>query len=206
MTTPEIAENPEWAHFRQYLKDRHKIKAETAITYASQVRRILTAVPELTTPHLNGWIKQFPSNQRTPFRASWRKFREYYLDKYKITLPDFSRLDGNGVTTEVLDALRDCVRGHKIKAQTLCGLTTEIDTGPRYAALSKTMPGLQSGALVLVISHDGKLASVPVQAYRTFVEWGQQSANPARPHWLVPVAPGGDIAMPATQIGKLLKA
>jgi len=201
----DTPDTPEWAEFRQYLKKRG-IKPGTAMTYAAQVKRIIGAVPELTTANLNAWIKQFVSRQRTPFRASWRKFRQYYEAKYNLSLPDFSRLDGNDITEEILDALRSCVKGHKIKPQTLCELTTELDTGPRFAALCKTLPGLQSGALVLVLSHEGKLSSVPVDAYRTFVQWGQQANRQTKPHWLLPTGPGGDIAMPSTQIGKLLKA
>lgn len=196
---------PAWAEFRQYLKGLG-IKPVTAVTYAAQVKRILLAVPELSTPALNAWIRQFPGKQRTPFRASWRRFRQYYEAKYRLSLPDFTRLDTSDVTEAVLAALRDCVQGHKIKAQTLAELTIELDTGPRFAALSKTMPGLTTGALVLVVSHDGKLASVPAQAYRTFVEWGQQGTRQGGPRWLLPATPGGDLAMLAPQIGKMLKA
>ena len=117
--TPDTPDTPEWAEFRQYLKKRG-IKPGTAMTYAAQVKRIIGAVPELTTANLNAWIKQFVSRQRTPFRASWRKFRQYYEAKYNLSLPDFSRLDGNDITEEILDALRSCVKGHKIKPQTLC--------------------------------------------------------------------------------------
>ena len=194
----------EWAAFREYLLKR-QIKKESAITYASQVKRILAEVSDLSTPNLNGWVGQFVASQRTPFRASWRKFREYYEEKYGIVLPDFTRLDGNHITPDLLRALRFCVQEHKVRAQTLCGLTTELDTGPRFAALSKTMPGVQSGALVLVLSAEGQLTSIPVDAYRIFVAWGQQERRATRPLWLIPNIPGGDIAMPAPQVGKLLK-
>ena len=203
--TPQ-EESKEWASFREYLASKHRIQKQTGITYASQVRRILGEVGELTTPNLNKWVGQFVASQRTPFRASWRKFRMYYKDKYGIDLPDFSRIDGNNVTPELLEALRVCVQGHKVRALTLCALTTQLDTGPRFAALSKTMPGVQSGALVLVISAEGHLTSIPVEAYRAFLAWGQQSSRAGQPHWLIPNTPGGDIAMSASQIGKLLKA
>jgi hypothetical protein len=197
--------DPAWGQFRTYLEVQHGIKPATAVTYASQVKRILAAVPDLTTPALNAWIKQFPSNQRTPFRASWRKFRLYFVGHYGITLADFSRLSTENMPAEVQEAIRDCVKNHKVKPQVLSDLTTDLDFGPRYQALRATLPGLQAGVLVLGLTHDGRLASIPADAHTLFCAWGQQNQRTSGTRWLLPASPGGDIAMTPAQIGKLLK-
>lgn len=186
-----------WPDFKAWLKD-NGVQSNTSETYCVQVRRLLREVEPLTSEGLETWGNRISARLRTPFRSSWRRYRQFILFQYGMKLPDFpSSKTDSGDTTDILcRAISLCIASGLTPTE-LEGLTTRIERGAKWKALSEINARVASDQLYVVLSENGTLALVPSNAFNALRTWGGETP------WLIPMHPGALFAMPASKIGRL---
>jgi hypothetical protein len=194
-------ETPEsvWPAFKEWLAG-NGVKPNTSETYCVQVRRLLREVDPLTSEGLEQWGQKITARLRTPFRSSWRRYRQFTLFQFGVNLPDFpsSKTDSEDTTPALCRALALCVQSGLTPSQ-LESLTTTIERGVRWRALAEINKKVANDQVYVVTTDAGALALVPSDAYNVLREWGGETTR------LSPSRPGASTPMLAAKIGRLSK-
>ena len=181
-----------YPQYVQYLTSKGK-SATTANTYSSQVRRIIKEcgvdehdvknIQKITDQQIEGWLAQQPQRNRTPYRAAWRAFADFFEEALDT---DIAPCD-IGRDIEIPTALKAVIKL----------LALEIP----LVHLSKMKWNFVEGRLKdtfphdFLLSYEGKIAFIPKEYGLIIKKWAYPSSKNIDGKPFIPVEPNASFGM-----------
>ena len=189
-----------WKSFAAWLVASRGLGPASVSTYLTQTRRILAAVPDLSTHAVTAWIDVLPSHHRSPHRTAYRAYAEWRatVGEPVATLP----------VAEPMVTLPDAV------VDALAYLQERSGLGSRGLAAMRWGARVEGAKAVAFPEHYFFLAPPEIRADyavlpRAQVDivtaWAYPNGSPGPDAPLIPRAPEERHALPATAISRIIR-
>ena len=193
--------------FQDWLQTKHELSAITTVSYASQCRRIARSagVDDVCNLKLLSAIErddvedffctQKNSKNMTPFRRSWRMFRDFLIEREQLVLCSIELDDGwEEVPSEVAQAIRELDRQDFAfrlipsmkwdKNEVISGITSDF-------------------AINVEVNGDPKVVVLPTEPLLTITMWAYPDSVPTAENWIIPREPKSRHPMSLTMLRKV---
>lgn len=187
-----------WKSFAEWLVSARGLGPASVSTYLTQVRRILAAVPDLSTEKIAAWVDALPSHHRSPHRTAYRAYAEFRgasgepvpvlpVSEPIVTVPD-----------AVVDALAYLQERSGVSARGLAAM--------RWGAVVKDKAAFPDHYFFLAPTEiRADYAVLPRVQLDIVTAWAYPDGAPGPDAPLVPRAPGERYPLPATAISRLVR-
>lgn len=189
-----------WKSFAAWLVTSRGLGSASVSTYLTQTRRILAAVPDLSTDAVAAWIDLLPSHHRSPHRTAYRAYAEWRV--------------GIGEPVPTLPVTEPTVTLPGAVVDALAHLQERSGLGSRGLAAMRWGARVEGSKAAAFPEHYFFLAPPEIRADyavlpRVQVDivtaWAYPNGSPGPDAPLIPRAPGDRHALPATAISRLIR-
>lgn len=193
--------------FMTWLEVKHELSPITTVGYASQCRRIarcagindvcnLQLLQTIDRDNVEDFLNQQKnSKNQTPFRRSWRMFRDFLIERESIVLCSIELCEGwESVPPEVADAIR------KLDQQDFAFRLIPSMKWDKNEKLSEICGDF---AINVQIGDESKVVVLPTEPLLTITMWAYPDSVPTSDNWIVPREPNSRHPMPVTMLRKV---
>ena len=193
--------------FQEWLQTKHNLSQITTVGYASQCRRIIRSCGisdvqniELICQIDRDSIEDFLSSQKntknqTPFRRSWRMFRDFLIERESVVLCSVELDDGwEEVPPKVAEAIRE------LDNQDFAFRLIPLMKWDKNETISKLTDGF---AINVATDGENKVVVLPTAPLLTITMWAYPDTVPTSDNWIIPREPKSRHPMCLTMLRKV---
>lgn len=193
--------------FMDWLELKHNLSSITSVSYASQCRRIarcagiddvcnLKLLCTIDRDDVEDFLSQQKnSKNQTPFRRSWRMFRDFLIEREQLVLCSIELDEGwEVVPPEVAEAIRELDRQD---------FAFRLIPNMKWDKNEKISEITDSFAINVQIGDEKKVIILPTEPLLTITMWAYPDCVPTSDDWIIPREPKSRHPMSVTMLRKV---